>query len=165
MIALHIKNINLSITLRAGRRNPYETRCQVAIFNWMGRPNKTTILDRLATMREAAMFVNEWQRDNAFGHLILLLRDVPNGEEQAHEVVFGKENPGGAGSVEEEQHIVARNKTRGLLHESFQTIRTVCMPQPHPDINGELFSSSFAASGVPTRMIPYTSTQRLLLDG
>lgn len=87
------------------------------------------------------MFVNEWQRGNAFGHLILLLRDVPSGEGQAHEVVFGKENPGRAGSREEEQHIVARNKTRDLLQESFQTIRTVCMPQPHADINGELYFS------------------------
>lgn len=128
----------------------------------MGRPNKTTILDRLATMREAAMFVNKCQRSDSFGHLILLLRDVPSGEEKAHNLVFGKENPDSAGSRKEAQHIVARNKARDLLQESFQTIRVVCLPLPHADVNGG-FTGSIGCS-VSTRVIPAIRVQWLPLD-
>jgi len=108
------------------------------MFNWMGIPNKATILDRLATMREAATFVNERQRGDSFGHLIVLLRDEPKREEEAHGLLFGKEDPESAGTQEEAQHMIARNKARDQLQESFQTIRVVCMPQPHADIKGGL---------------------------
>lgn len=108
------------------------------MFNWMGIPNKATILDRFATMREAATFVNECQRDDSFGQLIVVLRDVHKGEEEAHDLLFGKEDPESAGAQEEVQHMIARNKARDQLQESFQTIRVVCMPLPHAEINGGL---------------------------
>lgn len=56
------------------------TQHQVVIFNWNGRPNKTTMLDKLAVMCDAAMKVARESRQGAFGHLVILLRNVWSGE-------------------------------------------------------------------------------------
>lgn len=128
-----------------------ETRFQGAIFNWTGCPNKTNVLESLTTMRQAANFVNQGQRDNAFEHLILLLRDVSGGEDQAHALVFGGEALESAGTTEEERNMAAHNKARDLLQSSFQSIR-VCMPLPHADINGKWGDALLLRSGwVPRR--------------
>ena len=110
---------------------------QVVIFNWLGRPNKNTVLGELATMSEAATFINRGQRGNAFGHLILLLRDVQvNGEKEVYSIVFENEDSDGASTDEEATAMEERNKTRNLLKKTFETVRVVCMPSPHAEIGG-----------------------------
>ena len=110
---------------------------QVVIFNWLGRPNKNTVLGELATMSEAATFINRGQRGNAFGHLILLLRDVQlGGEKEVYSIVFENEDPDDAGTDEEATAMEERNKTRNLLKKTFETVRVVCMPPPHAQIGG-----------------------------
>ncbi|CAN0316110.1 unnamed protein product [Ascophyllum nodosum] len=108
---------------------------KVVIFNWLGRPNKNTVLGELATMSEAATFINRGQRGNAFGHLILLLRDVQvNGEKEVYSIVFENEDSDGASTDEEATAMEERNKTRNLLKKTFETVRVVCMPSPHAEI-------------------------------
>ena len=93
---------------------------QVVIFNWLGRPNKNAVFDELATMSEAATFINRGQRGNAFGHIILLLRDVQfNGEKEVYSIVFENEEPHYAGTDEEARGVEERNKTRNLLKQTF----------------------------------------------
>lgn len=124
---------------------------QVVIFNWKGHPTKTDMLDRLNTMREAACVVNRGQRKNVFGHLIILLRDVPTTrEDQAYAVVFGKEDPDTAESDEEADHMTERNKTRDQLQASFQSTMLVCMPPPHADIHRKYCTVHYR-SGPPMR--------------
>lgn len=106
------------------------------MFNWKGLPNKSTMLEQLDTMREAAMTVTSGERPNAFGHLIIVLRDVSTGEEKAHALLFDKENLESTNS-DEENRKKARNVIRDKLEESFQSKRVVCVPRPHPEIGGE----------------------------
>lgn len=49
---------------------------QVMIFNWKGRPNKSSMFDQLAIITNAASEIGRPHRKRAFGHLIILLRDV-----------------------------------------------------------------------------------------
>lgn len=94
------------------------------------------MLDKLSAMTYAASLLSAQKRENAFGHLIILLRDVSKTQERsAYSLIFEPEDEGGAvGQARNE--VKARNEKRELLKLSFQTIRVCCLPSPHPDING-----------------------------
>lgn len=94
------------------------------------------MLTSLAAMSEAAFCVNRGDHQNAFGHLVILLRDVPDQDDNAYAVLFGKEDTKMANSDEEAEGMDDRNKTRDLLTTSLQSIRMVCLPLPHPAIGG-----------------------------
>lgn len=110
----------------------------MAIYNWKGFPNKTDMINRLGSMVEAARSaVAGTQRRGAFGHLVILLRDVPDDEPGAHERILGREDPASAPTREESEQIASRNAIRERLQESFQAIDVKCMPLPHAKIYGE----------------------------
>ncbi|CAM9103970.1 unnamed protein product, partial [Ectocarpus fasciculatus] len=88
-------------------------------------------------MTNAAGEVSREQRKNAFGHLIVLLRDVPERAKEVHDVIFGAENAEGAKSDEEEKSINMRNSTREDLSKAFQSIQVLCLPSPHSNISVE----------------------------
>ncbi|CAN0402269.1 unnamed protein product [Pylaiella littoralis] len=108
---------------------------KIMIFNWKGMPNKMTMLENLAIMTNAAREVNRHQRKNAFGHLVVLLRDVPDESAEAHDRIFGTEDAGGAESDDEEKSIKMRNSTREDLSKVFQSIQVLCLPSPHSNIS------------------------------
>ena len=110
---------------------------QEVIFYWLGKPNKNTVLGELTTMSEAATFINGGQRGNAFGHLVLLLKDVQlDGGKEIYSIVLEYEDPDDAGTDEEAGGTEERNKTRHLLEQTLETVRAVCMPFPHAQIDG-----------------------------
>lgn len=87
-------------------------------------------------MTYAASLLRPEEREDSFGHLIILLRDVSSTQEQiAYNRIFEQEdetvpnNPAGDALKE-------RNEKRKLLQQSFQSTRVYCLPRPHPDING-----------------------------
>lgn len=87
-------------------------------------------------MRESANDLNRQQRENAFGHLIILLRDMCEGGKDAEKVILDPEDATSAETDEEEEQVNARNKARDLLRQSFCTIRVCCLPSPHHEIYG-----------------------------
>lgn len=108
------------------------------MFNWMGAPNKSSMLDRLGAMTHAAARIGRKQRENAFGHLVVLLRDVsPEEEDKARALLFDDEDGADADTDQEEDQLTSRNKTRAMLRLSFRSIRVWCLPRPHPDIHGK----------------------------
>lgn len=108
------------------------------MFNWMGAPNKSSMLDRLGAMTHAAAMIGRKQRENAFGHLVVLLRDVsPEEEDKARALLFDDEDAADADTDQEEDQLTSRNKTRAMLRLSFRSIRVWCLPRPHPDIHGK----------------------------
>ncbi|CAN0417639.1 unnamed protein product [Pylaiella littoralis] len=110
---------------------------KVVLFNWSGLPNKTTMLNSLGTMREAATTIDRSQRKDVFGHLIVLLRDVAEKEEkEAYSVIFDKEDDYCI-TDEAEKQMDLRNVIRRDLNSSFQSIRVCCLPPPHEKINGD----------------------------
>lgn len=88
------------------------------------------MLESLACAREVANAVDEDQRSNAFGHLVVLLRDVEDMEEEARSIIFDPEEFEGAGRQETQEaneHRLARNATRERLKQSFESIKvSVC---------------------------------------
>lgn len=113
---------------------------QMIIFNWKGRPNKSGMLDQLAVMRNAASEIGQSHRNRAFGHLVVLLRDVPDMEKNAHDLIFGDEDSTTADTTAEEASIEGRNKTREQLRDYFQSVRVWCLPSPHAEIDGKVQS-------------------------
>lgn len=97
------------------------------------------MLDHLAVLTHAAAAIGKEQRQNAFGHLVVLLRDVsPKYEENAGRLLFEEEDATSATTHDEEQHMLARNENRNLLRSSFNSVRVVCLPRPHSDIEGKM---------------------------
>ena len=66
---------------------------QILIFNWKGRPNKTTMLDQLSIMTNAAKEIGRPHRKHAFGHLVVLLRDVPDWQDKVCSFSTREESP------------------------------------------------------------------------
>lgn len=97
------------------------------------------MLESLACVREVATAVEESQRSNVFGHLVILLRDVEIMEEAARSVILDPEEFEGTGQRETQEaneHRLARTATRECLKQSFESIKVFCMPMPHDDIGG-----------------------------
>lgn len=94
------------------------------------------MLDRLAAMGESARTIGRQQREDVFGHLIILLRDVPSGEEEAKKLILEQEDSKSVETDEEEAQVNSRNKARDLLYLCFRSIQVWCLPLPHPKING-----------------------------
>ncbi|CAM9969406.1 unnamed protein product [Ectocarpus sp. 12 AP-2014] len=110
---------------------------KVVFFNWLGQPNKTTMLDRLGMMREAAATIDRSQRRDAFGHLIVLLRDVAEKyEKDAYSLIFDEEKDD-CETDEAEEQMNLRNGIRRDLTKSFQSVRVCSLPLPHAEINGD----------------------------
>lgn len=94
------------------------------------------MLDKLSAMTYAASLLSPEERENSFGHLIILLRDVSSTEEQsAHNRIFGQEDETAPNSSAGDA-LKERNEKRKLLEQSFQSTRVCCLPSPHRDIDG-----------------------------
>lgn len=108
---------------------------QVVIFNWMGLPNKDTILQKLVVMIRAAEKVMDRQ-EPTFGHLVLLVRDVKGKAAEIEALVMDDEDTGGL-SLGERKDAHERNIIREGLRDAFKSITVHTMHRPHPDISGE----------------------------
>lgn len=94
----------------------------MVIFNWKGLPNRHSMMDRLGTIAHAAGRIEPSQGTKALGHLIILLRDLGNREDEAREFILEGEH--------------CDRATIDLLKRSFSSIRVACLPTPHVDITG-----------------------------
>lgn len=111
---------------------------QVVIFNWMGLPNKHTILQRLVVMIKAAekVMAREEGDEPTFGHLILLMRDVKKGKAPEIEaLVMGDEDTSGL-EHDDKKDARERNIIRHGLRDAFKSIIVQTMHRPHEDISG-----------------------------
>lgn len=109
---------------------------QMVIYNWKGLPNKSTMLDNLGVMRTAAAEIGQSYRSRVFGHLVVLLRDVPpnTDDEVVCDLIFGEEDCFEAKTDEEANQITMRNSAREELKDAFQSIRVWSLSIPHVDV-------------------------------
>lgn len=99
------------------------------------------MLDNLGVIRTAAEEIGHDYRSGAFGHLIVLLRDVPpsTDDDKVCALIFGEEDYSGAKTDDEAQQTTMRNTARKELKDAFRSIRVWCLPLPHVDvINGKI---------------------------
>lgn len=109
---------------------------QVVIFNWMGLPNKHTILQRLVVMIKAGEKVMARERgESAFGHLILLVRDVKGKAAEIEELGMDDEDTCDL-KEDEENDANERNRIRQGLKTAFQSITIKTLHGPHADMSG-----------------------------
>ncbi|CAM9676774.1 unnamed protein product [Pylaiella littoralis] len=92
------------------------------------------MLDQLALMVNAANQVECAHRQSAFGHLIVVLRDVPRESHEGQKLVFDDEDLGAA-SRGEQDSINQRNRSRAELRSAFKSIQMLALPSPHEDID------------------------------
>jgi hypothetical protein len=64
---------------------------KVCIFNHKGLPNKSSTLDQLTVLCNAAKQVQLKHRKHVFGHLILLLRDCDQDATVCEDIIFRNE--------------------------------------------------------------------------
>ena len=116
---------------------PSCTLCQVVIFNWMGLPNKHTILQRLVVMIKAAEKVMDRnnEEESTFGHLVLLMRDVKGKVAEIEALVMDDEDTIGL-THDERKDAEERNTIRQGLKDAFKSITVHTMHRPHPEISG-----------------------------
>lgn len=117
---------------------------QVVIFNWLGNPNKTAMLEKLKLMVLAADNIQQQDggKGKVFGHLIILARDLsgPDKAEQIRELLLDNEDVGSSG---DRKGAANRNTLRDDLRSSFESIIVRTLPNPHPDITrGEFYKVS-----------------------
>ncbi|CAN0253612.1 unnamed protein product [Ectocarpus sp. 12 AP-2014] len=104
---------------------------KVVIYNWQGLPNRATTLDKLSAMTYAASLLSPEEREDSFGHLIILLRDVSSTQEQnAYDRIFEQEDET-VPNTKAGDALKERNEKRKLLQQSFQSTRVCCLPRPH----------------------------------
>ncbi|CAN0363561.1 unnamed protein product, partial [Pylaiella littoralis] len=106
---------------------------QVVIFNWLGLPNKSTILQRLVVMIKAGKKVVGQQDEGepAFGHLVLLMRDVKGKAAEIEALVMDDEDVESL-NFEDSKDILERNRIRKGLRTAFKSIIVHTMNRPHP---------------------------------
>ncbi|CAN0363637.1 unnamed protein product [Pylaiella littoralis] len=108
---------------------------KVVIYNWMSLPNKNTMLQDLLLMVKAAeKVVDKGKYVAAFGHLIILVRDVAEKAKEIKELVMGYEDMAAGLSWNDEAAVSDRNRIRKRLQEVFESIDVHTMPSPHADI-------------------------------
>lgn len=134
-------NVSTSIILHAFPLLSDDPNFQVTIFNWLGRPNKTTMLEKLELMVRATDSIiehdgHEGGKGKVFGHLIILARDLsgPDRAEEIRELLLDNEDPGSSG---DRKGAANRNTIRDGLRSSFQSIIVRTLPTPHSHIEGE----------------------------
>ncbi|CAM9938236.1 unnamed protein product [Ectocarpus fasciculatus] len=108
---------------------------KVVIYNWMFLPNKNTMLQELLVMVKAAGKVvnSEGKREHAFGHLIILLRDVTDRAAETEAFVMGIEDTEDV-TFEAAKDGIERNLIRTTLKKAFKSITFHTMPSPHANI-------------------------------
>ncbi|CBJ32504.1 GBP4, guanylate-binding proteins [Ectocarpus siliculosus] len=120
---------------------PFLLLSKVIIFNWLGRPNKTTMLEKLEVMVLATDKIKQQDGDGGcfhekvFGHLIILARDL-SGPEKAEEIRELLLNDEDAGPSKDRKGATNRNTIRAGLRNSFESIVVRTLPVPHPSITG-----------------------------
>ena len=133
---------------------------QVIIFNWLGNPNKTTMLEKLKVMIMAADSIEQADggKGKVFGHLIILARDLSGSgkAEQIRELLLDNEDLGSSGDRKGASN---RNTIRDDLRSCFASIIVRTLPIPHPDITGESQSLDQGASA-PARPLEHVSFLR-----
>eukprot|EP00752_Nemacystus_decipiens_P015572 g13895.t1 len=134
---------------------PFLIVSKVVIFNWRGLPNKQTMLQELVLMIKAAEKVLPGDRDAepAFGHLIILMRDVDMDAASIEEIVLKKERTRGLKHVEK-KNMEERNLIREGLNEAFSSIAVHTMPSPHHEIEVWIINDS------PRSVLEAIDTQR-----
>ncbi|CAM9442057.1 unnamed protein product [Ectocarpus sp. 12 AP-2014] len=115
---------------------------KVIIFN-VKEVQRTTALDTLAVLRTAAKAVAPAESQEAYGHLIILVRDTYDNADEIYCMLFGVEEPDEEATHEDIEELEMRNLTRKKLKNIFKDIKVWCLPQPHADINE---NRSFALS-------------------
>ncbi|CAB1099151.1 unnamed protein product [Ectocarpus sp. CCAP 1310/34] len=87
----------------------------VVLFNWLGLPNKSTILQRLLVMIKAAEKVSrrKTKDEPIFGHLILVMRDVKQKAAEIEALVIDDED--GGLTHEDAEGVTERNLIRKRL--------------------------------------------------
>ncbi|CAM9142812.1 unnamed protein product [Ectocarpus sp. 8 AP-2014] len=118
---------------------PFLLLSKVIIFNWLGRPNKTTMLEKLEVMVLATDKIKQQDGDGGcfqekiFGHLIILVRDLsgPEKVEEIRELLLNDED---AGRSKDRKGATNRNTIRAGLRNSFESIVVRTLPVPHPSI-------------------------------
>ncbi|CAM9694172.1 unnamed protein product [Scytosiphon promiscuus] len=116
-------------------RQEHDLRC-VVIFNWLGLPNKNTILQQLVLMVKAGEKVAKRGDgpEPKFGHLVLLMRDVKMSAVDIKALIMNEEDEGDF-SLKEAVSIMDRNIIRKGLKAAFKSIDVITMPSPHVDIS------------------------------
>ena len=112
--------------------SPLLLLARVVLFNWLGRPEKATMLDRLACLATAAERIDpEGSRHAAgtprFGHLHVLMRDFPDARD-VRAILFDDEPiPPASGPRPD---LERNNRIRKLLAASFESISIWGLPRP-----------------------------------
>ncbi|KAG5183520.1 hypothetical protein JKP88DRAFT_316589 [Tribonema minus] len=119
----------------------------VVLFNWLGMPNKDTMVNQLALMKAAADIVDRSNRKNAFGHLVVVLRDCTSSRHECFDIIFGMEasgcvylplpdsviSPEDADTDKAEAAMRDRNCAREALKRAFTSTALFTLPVPHPE--------------------------------
>lgn len=120
------------------------------IFNWLGNPNKTAMLEKLKLMLMAADSVQQEDggKGKIFGHLIILARDLsgPGKAEEISELLLDHEDARSSG---DRKGVANRNTLRDDLRRSFESIIVRTLPVPHPDITGEFHKVATTVVSMP----------------
>ncbi|CAM9855642.1 unnamed protein product, partial [Ectocarpus fasciculatus] len=125
---------------------------QVVIFNWLGLPNKSTILQRLVVMILAAEKVSRRKNEGEpmFGHLILVMRDVKQRAEEVEALVMDNEDDGL--THEDAEGVTERNLIRKRLRAVFKSVVVHTMHRPHPEIADGAVPLSEVSPGFTTSL-------------
>lgn len=78
----------------------------------------------------------EDEAEPAFGHLVLLMRDVKGKAEEVKALVMDDEDAGGL-KFDEAKDVLERNRIRNGLRAAFKSITVHTMNRPHPEIGGD----------------------------
>lgn len=80
----------------------------------------------------------EEHEERTFGHLILVFRDVTGKAAGIEALVLGEEGTEKL-KFTEQKHVSERNRIRQGLKAAFKSVAVHTMPNPHPNIGGDLF--------------------------
>ena len=128
------------ISLLSAASNERVNVVQVVLFNWLGKPNRTTMLEKLHLMVSAT---NKDEREDThigwtdiFCQLVILVRDTsgPGKAEQIRKHLLDDED---IGLSRDRRSTTNRNTIRARLRSAFENVVVRTLPIPHPDITGE----------------------------
>ncbi|CAM9769507.1 unnamed protein product [Ectocarpus sp. 12 AP-2014] len=131
---------------------PFLLVSKVVLFNWLGLPNKSTILQRLVVMIKAAEKVSRRKNkgEPTFGHLILVMRDVKQRAAEIESLIMDDED--GGLTHEDAQGVPERNLIRKRLRAVFKSMVVHTMHRPHPEIADGAVPLSEVSPGFTTSL-------------